>query len=64
VNRKFVFANPNLATYDYELIHSNMPGEIHNANWQQELSRIKQGMTMPGNDTYNGQSGEYYNYPR
>ncbi len=63
-NRKFVFANPNLATYDYELIHSNVPGEIQNANWQQELSRIKQGLTMPGTDTYNGQSGEYYNYPR
>jgi len=62
-NRKFVFANPDLASYDYVLIHSNVPGEISNANWQYELSRVKVGNHMPDNDKYSGQSGEYYNNP-
>jgi len=63
-NKKFVFANPNLAAYDYILIHSNVPGEIYNENWQNELARIKEGLSMPGDDKYKGQSGEFYNNPR
>jgi len=63
-NKKFVFANPNLAAYDYILIHSNVPGEINNENWQLELSRIKEGVSLPGDDKYKGQSGDFYNNPR
>ena len=63
-NKKFVFANPNLAAYDYELIHSNLPGEINNANWQNDLRRITSGATLPDVDTYGGQSGDLYNNPR
>lgn len=61
-NIKFVFANINLALYDYKLIHSNMPGEINNANWQNELKRHKEGVGLPGEDKYSGKSGIDYNY--
>jgi GWxTD domain-containing protein len=63
-NKKFVFANSNPSTFDYTIIHSNVSGEIQNANWQDELRRIKEGTTLPDNDTYNGESGDFYNNPR
>jgi len=62
---KFVFANTHLALNNYKLIHSNVPGEINNANWQAELHwRYQNGSTMPENDKYGGQSGDFYNNPR
>lgn len=64
-NSKFVFANVHLALFDYQLIHSNVPGEINNANWQSELHwRFQNGVSMPDRDKYGGQSGDYYNNPR
>ncbi len=64
-NRKFVFANIHLALNNYKLIHSNVPGEINNENWQAELhQRFQHGVTLPGDDKYGGQSGDYYNNPR
>lgn len=64
-DRKFVFANVHLALFDYKLIHSNMPGEIQNENWQAELHyRFKFDSTMPESDKYKGRSGDYYNNPR
>jgi len=64
-DRKFVFANHHLALFDYQLIHSNMPGEVQNDNWQSELFyRFNVGGTMPETDKYKGQSGDFYNHPR
>jgi GWxTD domain-containing protein len=64
-NCKFVFANIHIALNDYKLIHSNVPGEIYNANWQAELHyRFQHGTNMPDQDNYGGKSGEYYNNPR
>ena len=64
-NRKFVFANKHLAANDYQLIHSNMPGEISNSNWQAELHwRFQHNATLPDGDKYQGQSGDFYNNPR
>ncbi len=64
-NRKFVFANVHIALSNYKLIHSNVPGEIQNENWQAELHwRFQHGATLPDNDKYDGQSGDYYNNPR
>jgi GWxTD domain-containing protein len=64
-DRRFVFANVHLALFDYKLIHSNMPGEIQNENWQAELHyRFKFDATMPNSDRYGGRSGDYYNNPR
>jgi len=61
---KFVFANINIALFDYTLIHSNLPGEINNVNWQNELKRHKQGVALPDEDKYTGRSGDDYNNPR
>lgn len=64
-NRKFVFANVHIALNDYKLIHSNVPGEIQNENWQAELHwRFQQGATLPDGDKYGGKSGDLYNNPR
>lgn len=64
-DRRFVFANIHLALFDYKLIHSNMPGEIQNENWQAELHyRFKFDATMPNSDRYSGRSGDFYNNPR
>ena len=38
-NRKFVFYNSNLATRDYDLLHSNAKGEIVTANWERYLRK-------------------------
>ncbi|HBF89204.1 MAG TPA: hypothetical protein DDX39_11230 [Bacteroidales bacterium] len=38
-NRKFLFYNPDLVDDDYVLLHSDMPGEISNKNWQMHLHK-------------------------
>ncbi len=50
-NMRFIFYNPDLVTNDYPLLHSDMPGEIQNANWQQEILKRnnKAGETLRGN---------------
>lgn len=64
-DRRFVFANVHLALFDYRLIHSNMPGEVQNENWQNELHyRFRYDATMPDRDRYRGRSGDFYNFPR
>ncbi|MGB0167232.1 MAG: GWxTD domain-containing protein [Luteibaculum sp.] len=49
LNVRFVFYNPNIATNDYQLLHSDMRGELRNPNWQRELQR----RTNPNNDPNN-----------
>ncbi len=62
---KFVFYNPHLIPRGYELLHSNVVGEISNTHWQSYLSRNQlESIDPPSNDTYNGRSGELYNNPR
>jgi GWxTD domain-containing protein len=64
-DRRFVFANVHLALFDYKLIHSNMPGEVQNENWQAELHyRFRHDLKMPDSDRYGGRSGDFYNFPR
>ncbi|MFD1550627.1 hypothetical protein DNU06_14840 [Putridiphycobacter roseus] len=50
-NMQFIFYNPDLVTNDYPLLHSDMPGEIQNTNWRQELLKrnTKSGESMDGN---------------
>ena len=36
-NIKFVFYNPDLITNDYPMLHSELPGEIQNYRWEQDL---------------------------
>lgn len=38
-NKKFVFYNPNIAGKDYELLHSNLSGEIRTPNWERYLNK-------------------------
>ncbi|MCX6271737.1 MAG: GWxTD domain-containing protein [Bacteroidetes bacterium] len=66
-DKKFVFANPNIATNDYLLIHSNANGEINNPNWQANLYRTirtddKDDIAPKGR--YGNKSGDLYNNPR
>lgn len=62
---KFVFYNPHLIPNGYELLHSNVVGEINNPHWQTYLRRNQlESIDAPENDTYGGRSGELYNNPR
>lgn len=38
-NRKFVFVNRSLADQCYNLVHSDMPGELSNSRWPYEVTR-------------------------
>lgn len=38
-NKRFVFYLPDLVTNDYELLHSDLQGEINNVNWQTILQK-------------------------
>lgn len=63
-NKRFVFANPHLATNSYNLIHSDANGELYNPQWQSELQRqIFKTTTIDQDGTFKGQSGEFYNVP-
>jgi GWxTD domain-containing protein len=66
-DKKFVFANPYLATNEYALIHSNAQGEVNNPNWQADLTRQigiqDRDETAPGG-RYGNKSGDLYLLPR
>jgi GWxTD domain-containing protein len=67
-NRKFVFWSQQIATNDFELLHSDAKGEIFNANWQVELRRRTEKMndldkTSPNNNFQN-QSNQLFQNPR
>ncbi len=38
-NVKFIFYNTDVASNDYPLLHSTLPGEIYNASWKVELHK-------------------------
>lgn len=38
-NKRFVFYQPDLVTNDYELLHSDLQGELKNSNWQVVLTK-------------------------
>jgi GWxTD domain-containing protein len=68
-NRKFVFVNKNLGDDCYNLVHSDMRGEINNPRWQFEVTRRNNnGMANPDNNTpagtENNQFNEIYSNPR
>jgi GWxTD domain-containing protein len=63
-NRKFVFANPNLALGDYELYHSDAIGEINDPNWTNRLSRSNDLNTDNDSRNPRGKAGNYFKNPR
>ncbi len=54
-NKRFVFYQPDLVTNDYELLHSDLQGEITNANWQVVLNKRNSpnGTVEEGGSNYN-----------
>lgn len=66
-NRRFVFYSPELIQNSYQLLHSDMFGELQNYRWQHELSKrnspvINIDNPNDGNiDHYGGNSSIYYN---
>jgi GWxTD domain-containing protein len=68
-NRKFVFVNKNLGDDCYNLVHSDMRGEINNPRWQFEVTRRNNnGIANPDNNTPAGtqfnQFNDIYSNPR
>jgi GWxTD domain-containing protein len=50
-NKKFIFYNPNIAGKEYELLHSDLTGEIKTPNWERLLS--KRNNTLYNQDLMN-----------
>ena len=68
-NRRFVFVNKMLGDDCFQLIHSDMRGEINNPRWQFEVSRRNNnGLANPDNNVPAGtefnQMNEIYSSPR
>ncbi len=70
-NKRFVFMSKDAAANDYQLIHSDMVGEINNPRWQLEIySRIYgQGYDQGVDQTeyekgWGSRAGDLYNNPR
>jgi GWxTD domain-containing protein len=66
-NKKFVFADFDLVTNNYQLIHSDARGEVRDDNWQMRLVKrdtpnhnIDQ---QQGDPQYGGHSTDWYNDP-
>ena len=61
-NRKFVFVSKMLGDDCYNLIHSNMRGEIYNERWQFEVTRRNNnGIANPDNTTPSGTENNKFN---
>jgi GWxTD domain-containing protein len=65
---KFIFYCPDLVTNIYELLHSDVIGEIQNRNWQLELHKRNEISNDPDENNsshgWGSNSNEYYNNPR
>ncbi len=50
-NKRFVFYMPDLVTNEYEMLHSDLPGEINNHDWRRDLNkRNTQGGNLDDTD--------------
>lgn len=64
-NKKFVFYEPDLVTNYFMLLHSDVPGEVSNPEWQSSLVRLAPGSSSFQKGTrYTGRAGEEYNNPK
>jgi len=59
-NKRFVFYNPSMVNNSYQLLHSDMVGELKNLNWPSEIS--KSGTVNNPNSTgdFGGSAGRDY----
>lgn len=66
-NRKFVFCEFDLATNNYELIHSDATGELYDGNWMARLHKARASEGVREDTDYETGWGskvkEYYNTP-
>lgn len=64
-NKKFIFYNPNIAGKEYELLHSDLTGEIKTPNWERLLSKRNTTLynqdLMQSEDTWGSRAREEYN---
>ncbi len=67
-NKKFVFWNQDLVSNDYELLHSDMFGEVRNQNWENYLSKRTSPIDNPDKrkpaGQFGGNSGDFFKNPR
>lgn len=69
-NKRFVFYMPDLVTNDYELLHSDVPGEFKNYRWEYVLhsrNSTNENIDAAGGGNFNhygGRSGDFYRLPR
>ncbi|MCX7954877.1 MAG: GWxTD domain-containing protein [Bacteroidales bacterium] len=64
-NRHFVFYNPTLAYKEYILLHSDMPGEIYDRNWERRLHSRNNSMynfdATESDEQFGSRAKENYN---
>lgn len=72
-NKRFVFVSKDTVTNDFELIHSDVVGEVNNSRWQMIIYSRFYGpdysndiidQTAPLIETYGTRAGDLYNNPR
>jgi GWxTD domain-containing protein len=68
-NRRFVFYNPDLVTNDFQMLHSDMFGEIQNPRWQIELNKRNTVVydlydEKAGKNQYGSEADDLYSMPR
>jgi GWxTD domain-containing protein len=57
-NKRFIFYQPDLVTNDYELLHSDLTGELQNRRWQSALNR----RNSPGGNLDDDNEGNFDHY--
>lgn len=67
-NKKFIFYNPQLAGNDYDLLHSDVTGEIYTKNWERILHKRNTTLSNPDeinvDERYGGKAKDTFDNPR
>ncbi len=67
-DRKFVFYSPSMEMLGYEILHSNVRGEVFNPNWELDLVSKVNGnkgiQEVPEGGVINRNANDLYNNPR
>lgn len=68
-DRKIIFYSPSMEMLGYQVLHSNIPGEINNPNWQAELisatnPTLNNNLEVPDGAILNQEAEDLWNNPR
>jgi GWxTD domain-containing protein len=68
-NRRFIFYSPSMEMLGYQVLHSNVPGEIQNPNWEFELisrgnPNLNVGAETPEGATIQQEARDLFDNPR